>query len=77
MLKLYAGLQIKYREDGERFMSTFHYDMSKEIEHARKASQMTTQVGDQLIIIIIIIGFIYKLYLNLRPLYKRNNLVRC
>lgn len=46
--KHYVGLQIKYREDGERFMSTFHYDMSKEIEHARKASQMTSQVGTQI-----------------------------
>ncbi|GAA6073087.1 nebulin-related-anchoring protein isoform X2, partial [Tachysurus ichikawai] len=34
---------IKYQEDGERFMSTFHYDMSKEIEQAHKASQMTSQ----------------------------------
>ncbi|KAI4872815.1 hypothetical protein NFI96_016128 [Prochilodus magdalenae] len=39
-----AVSEIKYREEGERFMSTFHYDMrSKEIEHARKASQMTNQ----------------------------------
>ncbi|KAK3559454.1 hypothetical protein QTP86_013637, partial [Hemibagrus guttatus] len=38
-----AVSEIKYREDGERFMSTFHYDMSKEIEQARKASQMTSQ----------------------------------
>uniref|UniRef100_A0A8C1USM5 Nebulin-related anchoring protein n=1 Tax=Cyprinus carpio TaxID=7962 RepID=A0A8C1USM5_CYPCA len=31
----------KYREEGERFMSSFHCDMrSKEIEHARKASQL-------------------------------------
>ncbi|XP_072523449.1 nebulin-related-anchoring protein [Salminus brasiliensis] len=39
-----AVSEIKYREEGERFMSTFHYDMrSKEIEQARKASQMTNQ----------------------------------
>ncbi|XP_047673727.1 nebulin-related-anchoring protein isoform X2 [Tachysurus fulvidraco] len=36
-----AVSEIKYREDGERFMSTFHYDMSKEIEQARKASQIS------------------------------------
>uniref|UniRef100_A0A8C1NY79 Nebulin-related anchoring protein n=1 Tax=Cyprinus carpio TaxID=7962 RepID=A0A8C1NY79_CYPCA len=35
----------KYREEGERFMSSFHCDMrSKEIEHARKASQLASQV---------------------------------
>uniref|UniRef100_A0A3B4DAY3 LIM zinc-binding domain-containing protein n=1 Tax=Pygocentrus nattereri TaxID=42514 RepID=A0A3B4DAY3_PYGNA len=39
-----AVSEIKYREEGERFMSTFHYDMrSKDIEQARKASQMTNQ----------------------------------
>uniref|UniRef100_A0A8B9K5X8 Nebulin-related anchoring protein n=1 Tax=Astyanax mexicanus TaxID=7994 RepID=A0A8B9K5X8_ASTMX len=39
-----AVSEIKYREEGERFMSTFHYDMrSKELEQARKASQMTNQ----------------------------------
>ncbi|XP_062859117.1 nebulin-related-anchoring protein isoform X2 [Trichomycterus rosablanca] len=39
-----AVSEIKYREEGERFMSTFHYDMrSKEIEQARKSSQMTKQ----------------------------------
>uniref|UniRef100_A0AAR2J8C6 LIM zinc-binding domain-containing protein n=1 Tax=Pygocentrus nattereri TaxID=42514 RepID=A0AAR2J8C6_PYGNA len=33
-----AVSEIKYREEGERFMSTFHYDMrSKDIEQARKA----------------------------------------
>uniref|UniRef100_A0A3B3SDX1 Nebulin-related anchoring protein n=1 Tax=Paramormyrops kingsleyae TaxID=1676925 RepID=A0A3B3SDX1_9TELE len=37
---------IKYREDGERYMSTFHYDMrSKEVEHARKVSQLASQVS--------------------------------
>ncbi|XP_053367557.1 nebulin-related-anchoring protein [Clarias gariepinus] len=41
-----AVSEIKYREDGERFMSTFHYDMSKEIEQARKVSQMMSQ-GNQ------------------------------
>uniref|UniRef100_A0A3B4B4G4 LIM zinc-binding domain-containing protein n=1 Tax=Periophthalmus magnuspinnatus TaxID=409849 RepID=A0A3B4B4G4_9GOBI len=34
----------KYREDGERFMSTFHYDMrSMELERARLANQMASQ----------------------------------
>ncbi|XP_066519159.1 nebulin-related-anchoring protein [Hoplias malabaricus] len=39
-----AVSEIKYREEGERFMSTFHYDMrSAEIEQARKTSQMNSQ----------------------------------
>ncbi|XP_016335644.1 nebulin-related-anchoring protein-like isoform X1 [Sinocyclocheilus anshuiensis] len=39
-----AASENKYREEGERFMSTFHYDMrSKEIEQARKASQLASQ----------------------------------
>ncbi|KAK2876323.1 hypothetical protein Q8A67_020419 [Cirrhinus molitorella] len=39
-----AVSENKYREEGERFMSTFHYDMrSKEIEQARKASQLASQ----------------------------------
>uniref|UniRef100_A0A3B5AT56 Nebulin related anchoring protein n=1 Tax=Stegastes partitus TaxID=144197 RepID=A0A3B5AT56_9TELE len=34
----------KYREDGERFMSTFHYDMrTMELEKARLANQMASQ----------------------------------
>lgn len=37
----------KYREEGERYMSTFHYDMrSKEIDQARKASQLASQVSN-------------------------------
>uniref|UniRef100_A0A671KPW7 Nebulin-related-anchoring protein-like n=1 Tax=Sinocyclocheilus anshuiensis TaxID=1608454 RepID=A0A671KPW7_9TELE len=36
-----AASENKYREEGERFMSTFHYDMrSKEIKQAREASQL-------------------------------------
>uniref|UniRef100_A0A8C9X214 Nebulin-related anchoring protein n=1 Tax=Sander lucioperca TaxID=283035 RepID=A0A8C9X214_SANLU len=36
-----ASSELKYREDGERFMSTFHHDMrSMELEKARLASQM-------------------------------------
>ncbi|XP_056325702.1 nebulin-related-anchoring protein isoform X2 [Danio aesculapii] len=43
-----AVSENKYREEGERFMSTFHYDMrSKEIEQARKASQLASQQGYQ------------------------------
>ncbi|XP_048843572.1 nebulin-related-anchoring protein isoform X2 [Brienomyrus brachyistius] len=39
-----AVSEIKYREDGERYMSTFHYDMrSKEVEHARKVNQLASQ----------------------------------
>ncbi|KAL4613004.1 nebulin-related-anchoring protein isoform X2 [Arapaima gigas] len=39
-----AVSEIKYREDGERFMSTFHYDMrSKEVEHARRVNQLASQ----------------------------------
>ncbi|XP_028989639.1 nebulin-related-anchoring protein isoform X2 [Betta splendens] len=39
-----ASSELKYREDGERFMSTFHYDMkSMELEKARLASQMSGQ----------------------------------
>ncbi|CAG5906159.1 unnamed protein product [Menidia menidia] len=39
-----ASSELKYREDGERFMSTFHCDMrSMELEKARLASQMTSQ----------------------------------
>lgn len=43
-----AVSENKYKEEGERFMSTFHYDMrSKEIEQARKASQLASQQGYQ------------------------------
>uniref|UniRef100_A0A8C1NTL3 Nebulin-related anchoring protein n=1 Tax=Cyprinus carpio TaxID=7962 RepID=A0A8C1NTL3_CYPCA len=43
-----AASENKYREEGERFMSSFHCDMrSKEIEHARKASQLASQQGYQ------------------------------
>ncbi|XP_026132251.1 nebulin-related-anchoring protein-like isoform X3 [Carassius auratus] len=43
-----AVSENKYREEGERFMSTFSYDMrSKEIEQARKASQLASQQGYQ------------------------------
>ncbi|XP_074475422.1 nebulin-related-anchoring protein isoform X2 [Sebastes fasciatus] len=39
-----ASSELKYREDGERFMSTFHQDMrSMELEKARLANQMTSQ----------------------------------
>ncbi|KAF7666540.1 hypothetical protein LDENG_00102970 [Lucifuga dentata] len=39
-----ASSELKYREDGERFMSTFHYDMrSMELEKARLAKQMVGQ----------------------------------
>uniref|UniRef100_A0A8C1IAT4 Nebulin-related anchoring protein n=1 Tax=Cyprinus carpio TaxID=7962 RepID=A0A8C1IAT4_CYPCA len=41
-----AASENKYREEGERFMSTFHYDMrSKEMEQARKANQLASQVS--------------------------------
>ncbi|XP_012670070.2 nebulin-related-anchoring protein [Clupea harengus] len=41
-----AVSELKYREEGERFKSTFHYDMrSKELELARKTSQMSSQVA--------------------------------
>ncbi|XP_068439400.1 nebulin-related-anchoring protein [Clinocottus analis] len=43
-----ASSELKYREDGERFMSTFHQDMrSMELEKARLASQVTSQVTSQ------------------------------
>lgn len=43
-----AASENRYREEGERFMSTFHYDMrSKEIEQARVASQLASQQGYQ------------------------------
>ncbi|XP_019738933.1 nebulin-related-anchoring protein isoform X3 [Hippocampus comes] len=39
-----ASSELKYREDGDRFMSTFHYDMkSRELERARLANQMAGQ----------------------------------
>ncbi|XP_029953918.1 nebulin-related-anchoring protein [Salarias fasciatus] len=39
-----ASSELKYREDGERFMSTFHHDMaSMELEQARLANQMASQ----------------------------------
>ncbi|XP_008275812.1 nebulin-related-anchoring protein [Stegastes partitus] len=39
-----ASSELKYREDGERFMSTFHYDMrTMELEKARLANQMASQ----------------------------------
>ncbi|XP_065805934.1 nebulin-related-anchoring protein isoform X1 [Labrus bergylta] len=39
-----ASSELKYREDGERFMSTFHQDMrSMELERARLANQTSSQ----------------------------------
>ncbi|AWP17737.1 Nebulin-related-anchoring protein [Scophthalmus maximus] len=39
-----ASSELKYREDGERFMSSFHYDMrSMELEKALLANQMASQ----------------------------------
>ncbi|KAM6951259.1 nebulin-related-anchoring protein [Aplochiton taeniatus] len=39
-----ASSELKYREEGERFMSTFHYDMrSMELEKARLANQLASQ----------------------------------
>ncbi|XP_061086083.1 nebulin-related-anchoring protein isoform X2 [Conger conger] len=39
-----AVSEIKYREEGERYMSTFHYDMrSKDVEHARRVNQLASQ----------------------------------
>ncbi|CAK6956632.1 nebulin-related-anchoring protein isoform X1 [Scomber scombrus] len=39
-----ASSELKYREDGDRFMSTFHLDMrSMELEKARLANQMASQ----------------------------------
>uniref|UniRef100_A0A8C4Z2F8 LIM zinc-binding domain-containing protein n=1 Tax=Gadus morhua TaxID=8049 RepID=A0A8C4Z2F8_GADMO len=39
---------LKYREDGDRFMSTFHYDMkSLALEKARLANQMASQVSSR------------------------------
>nr|XP_057917668.1 nebulin-related-anchoring protein isoform X1 [Doryrhamphus excisus] len=39
-----ASSELKYREDGDRFMSTFHCDMkSMELERARLANQMADQ----------------------------------
>ncbi|XP_056153410.1 nebulin-related-anchoring protein isoform X2 [Lampris incognitus] len=39
-----ASSELKYREDGERFMSTFHYDMrSMELEKARLSREMASQ----------------------------------
>ncbi|XP_058476923.1 nebulin-related-anchoring protein isoform X1 [Solea solea] len=39
-----ASSELKYREDGERFMSTFHYDMrSMELQKALLAKQMASQ----------------------------------
>ncbi|CAL8281825.1 unnamed protein product [Merluccius merluccius] len=41
-----ASSELKYREDGNRFMSTFHYDMkSLELEKAHLANQMASQSG--------------------------------
>uniref|UniRef100_A0A8C2EK10 Nebulin-related anchoring protein n=1 Tax=Cyprinus carpio TaxID=7962 RepID=A0A8C2EK10_CYPCA len=43
-----AKKQSEAAKEGERFMSSFHCDMrSKEIEHARKASQLASQVRSQ------------------------------
>ncbi|XP_075948940.1 nebulin-related-anchoring protein [Anarhichas minor] len=43
-----ASSELKYREDGERFMSTFHHDMrSTELEKAHLASQMAGQMASQ------------------------------
>ncbi|XP_073345124.1 nebulin-related-anchoring protein isoform X2 [Pagrus major] len=39
-----ASSELKYREDGERFLSTFHQDMrSMELERVRLANQMASQ----------------------------------
>ncbi|XP_041714201.1 nebulin-related-anchoring protein isoform X1 [Coregonus clupeaformis] len=39
-----ASSELKYREEGERYMSTFHYDMrSMELEQARRANQLASQ----------------------------------
>ncbi|XP_056883449.1 nebulin-related-anchoring protein isoform X2 [Takifugu flavidus] len=39
-----ASSELKYREDGKRFLSTFHYDMrSMELEKARLANQLAGQ----------------------------------
>ncbi|XP_041124384.1 nebulin-related-anchoring protein isoform X6 [Polyodon spathula] len=36
--------EIKYREEGERYKSVFHWDMkSREVEHARKVSHLASQ----------------------------------
>ncbi|XP_058841339.1 nebulin-related-anchoring protein isoform X1 [Acipenser ruthenus] len=36
--------EIKYREEGERYKSVFHWDMkSREVEHARKVSHLSSQ----------------------------------
>uniref|UniRef100_A0A671X2A2 Nebulin-related anchoring protein n=1 Tax=Sparus aurata TaxID=8175 RepID=A0A671X2A2_SPAAU len=44
-----ASSELKYREDGERFLSTFHQDMrSMELERVRLANQMASQVSSQL-----------------------------
>uniref|UniRef100_A0A3P8VD62 Nebulin-related anchoring protein n=1 Tax=Cynoglossus semilaevis TaxID=244447 RepID=A0A3P8VD62_CYNSE len=41
-----ASSELKYREEGERFMSTFHYDMkSMELQKALLANQMASQVS--------------------------------
>uniref|UniRef100_A0A4W6CBW7 Nebulin-related anchoring protein n=1 Tax=Lates calcarifer TaxID=8187 RepID=A0A4W6CBW7_LATCA len=43
-----ASSELKYREDGERFMSTFHYDMrSMELQKALLAKQMASQVSSR------------------------------
>ncbi|XP_067100527.1 nebulin-related-anchoring protein [Osmerus mordax] len=43
-----ASSELKYREDGERYMSTFHYDMrSMELEKARISSQLASQQAYQ------------------------------
>uniref|UniRef100_A0A8C4DJJ7 Nebulin-related anchoring protein n=1 Tax=Dicentrarchus labrax TaxID=13489 RepID=A0A8C4DJJ7_DICLA len=43
-----ASSELKYREDGERFMSTFHHDMrSMELEKARLANQMVSQYTEE------------------------------
>ncbi|XP_057682974.1 nebulin-related-anchoring protein isoform X1 [Corythoichthys intestinalis] len=39
-----SSSELKYLEEGDRFMSTFHYDMkSSELERARLANQMASQ----------------------------------
>ncbi|CAB1337780.1 unnamed protein product [Coregonus sp. 'balchen'] len=43
-----ASSELKYREEGERYMSTFHYDMrSMELEQARRANQLASQVSSR------------------------------
>lgn len=39
-------MQIKYREEGEKFKSVFHWDVkSRDIEAAQKMQQLSSEVG--------------------------------